>query len=134
MNLQKQAGSCRYGKPLTSFCSWYFVCFFPQGEMALNVPFIKNTLAAVLRIDERGATLVQGDSIMHAMSSSLYSCTVSHLTFKLPPLGHSLHTCRLCCFFILRAFCIYQSCTVYYLYHSDFVPCLNPPPHRLGMA
>lgn len=101
--------------------------FFPQGEMASSVPFIKNTLAAVLRINERGATLVQGDSIMHAMFISLSSCTVSHLSFKLPPLEHSLPTCRLSCFFFLRAFCIYHSCTVYYLYRSDFIPCLFSP-------
>lgn len=98
---------------------------FPQGEMALSVPFIKNTLAAALRINERGATLVQGDPIMHAMSISLSSCTVSHLSFTLLPLGHSLSTCRLSCFF-LHAFGIYHSCTVYYLYCSDFVPCLFP--------
>lgn len=44
------------GSPLQIFAHGVFFFFFHEGKMASNVPFIKNTLAAGLRIKERSNT------------------------------------------------------------------------------
>lgn len=128
--------SCRHGKPLTAFCSWWFGLFFTRGKWHYRICFHKEHSGCYVENKWERSKTGAGRWVRHAMSISLFSWTLSCLCFKLPPrwsrIGHSMPTCRLSCFF-LCVFYIYYYCIVCSLYCSDLVLCLFPPQTGNGL-